>query len=296
MSLSAAAEYNLECNQETMKVSVAIPCYNGAAYLANTLEAVLAQTRPPDEVLVIDDGSTDQSAQIGAHYPVRLIQHSQNLGLSAGRNSAIEAATGEILAFVDVDATADSTWLETLLAEYTDASVMGVGGAGIESNIHSTVDRWRQLHASQHHGQKRLERVDFLFGLNMSFRREALLRVGKFDTRLRTNAEDMDMGYRLNDAGYRLVYQPQARVYHQRRDSLDSLKRAIYHWYYWAFLIKKKNGRQPWSLAAGTLRRLLWSDTWPDLLLQRSLHLSHLNLLMAAVKTRALMAAAQAGF
>ncbi len=271
-----------------MHVTVAIPCYNGAPFLETTIRSVLAQRRPADEVLVVDDGSADESAAIAAKYPVRLISHATNQGLSAVRNSAITETAGDILAFIDVDASADPVWLEKLLESYTDRGVSGVGGAGIESNIQNGVDRWRQLHASQGHGNRLLDNAPYLFGLNMSFRVDALRSVGGFDTNLRTNAEDMDIGYRLNDAGYRLVYRPDALVYHQRHDDLESMRRTIYRWYYWAFVVKRKNGRNPWTLVAGTLRRLVWTDTAPDIFVRQDRKLVKLDFQMAKIKLAAL--------
>lgn len=271
-----------------MHVTVAIPCYNGAGFLEQTIESILGQRRPADEVLVIDDGSTDESAAIAARYPVRLVSHPINLGLSAVRNSAITETSGDILAFIDVDASAHPAWLETLCKSFADANISGVGGPGIESNINNKVDRWRQLHATQGHGDSYLAHAPHLFGLNMSFRVDALRKVGGFDTTLRTNAEDMDVGYRLSDAGYCLVYRPDAIVYHRRRDDLDSMRKTMYRWYYWAFVVKRKNGRNPWTLAAGTLRRMLWTDTAPDLFVRRDRELVKLDIQMARVKLAAL--------
>ena len=278
-----------------MHVTVAIPCYNGAHYLEQTIQSVLAQQRRADEVLVVDDGSTDGSAAIAVRYPVRLVSHPTNLGLSSVRNTAITETTGDILAFIDVDALAHPAWLGTLLENYTHGDVSGVGGPGVESNIQNSVDRWRQIHAAQGYGNKRLPNAPHLFGLNMSFRTDALRAVGGFDTNLRTNAEDMDIGYRLNDRGYRLVYHPDALVYHQRQDDLESMRKTIYRWYYWAFVVKRKNGRNPWTLAVGTLRRLLWTDTVPDLFVRRDGGLVVLDVQMALVKTSALYAASRMG-
>lgn len=277
-----------------MHVTIAIPCYNGAPYLEATIQSVLAQRYPANEVLVVDDGSTDESAAIAARYPVRLISHATNQGLSAVRNSAIAEAAGDILAFIDVDALADPTWLEKLMESYVDQGISGVGGQGIESNIQNDVDRWRQIHATQGHGERTLDKAPHLFGLNMSFRVDALRAVNGFDTNLRTNAEDMDIGYRLNDAGYRLVYRPDARVYHQRQDTLESMRRTIYRWYYWAFVVKRKNNRNPWTLAAGTVRRLLWSDTIPDLFVRRDWELVALDFRMGFAKLRGIRDASQA--
>jgi glycosyltransferase involved in cell wall biosynthesis len=84
-------------------VSVVIPCFNHAAFLADALDSVRAQTWPYLEVIVVDDGSTDQSANIVGRYPeVRMVRQ-PNRGLSAARNAGWEASRGEIIIFMDAD-------------------------------------------------------------------------------------------------------------------------------------------------------------------------------------------------
>jgi cellulose synthase/poly-beta-1,6-N-acetylglucosamine synthase-like glycosyltransferase len=214
------------------------------------------------------------------------------LGLAAARNTALRHTDADVLVFVDADAYADADMLAALLPEFArHEDVVGVGGQGVEAVQETIYDRWRALHASQGYGPRRRERCDHLFGLCMAYRRAPLLAMRGFNVLFRSNAEDVDVGLRLNAAGYRLVYTPRARVSHQRRDDHASLRRAMYQWYYWAFLAKRMNGRWPWSLAAGTLRRLFWSDTWPDLLERRDGALLLLDVEMAIIKMQALLAA-----
>ena len=276
-----------------MSVSVAIPCYNGADYIAQTIRSVLAQTQPPDQVLVIDDGSTDESAAIIRRYPVELVSHARNRGLSAARNTAIAHAKGDVLVVVDVDAFADADLLQVLLSGYTDNPRMaGVGGQGIESNIHSLADRWRRVHASQSHG-RRAKDVPFLYGLCMSFRVSVLRQIGGFRERFRTNAEDVDMGLRLTAAGYTLRYLPAARVFHQRRDDIASLKRTMARWYTAAYVAKRVNHAHAWTLFAGTLRRLVM-DPLKDIFVVRDFALVPLSVAIGWIKLQALWKAYRA--
>ncbi|GAB4438348.1 MAG: glycosyltransferase family A protein [Anaerolineae bacterium] len=85
-------------------VSVIIPVYNGEQYLAEAIDSVLAQTRPPGEIIVVDDGSTDGSAEVVAAYgePVRYLRQA-NQGPSSARNFGVEQAKGELLAWLDQD-------------------------------------------------------------------------------------------------------------------------------------------------------------------------------------------------
>jgi GT2 family glycosyltransferase len=272
-----------------MKVTVAIPCYNGKAHVGRAIEAILDQSHPPDQILVIDDGSTDKSADIIRRYPVCLMRHDSNKGLATARNTAIAAASGDVLVFVDADAYAGSHLLESLLKGYGRPKVGGVGGQGIEASIHSIADRWRRAHASQSHG-RRPKDVDFLYGLCMSFRLDALREVGGFDPAFRTNAEDMDIGLRLSASGYRLHYEPEARVYHQRSDDETSLKRTMAAWYAEAYRARRLNRAQPWRLFAGTLRRIVM-DPLKDIFVVRDPALAPLSVSIGLVKMRALLRA-----
>lgn len=84
-------------------VSVVIPCLNAEKYIRHCLDDVMAQKYPFLETIVINDGSTDRTAQIASLYPVRVISFPENRGISAARNAGIEAATGEYIHFMDVD-------------------------------------------------------------------------------------------------------------------------------------------------------------------------------------------------
>lgn len=99
------------------RISVVIPCYNSSAYLATAIDSALAQTYADKEVIVVDDGSTDHSADVMAQYGERIqVVRQANSGLSAARNTGIHASTGEWLAFLDADDWWDPTFLEKTAA------------------------------------------------------------------------------------------------------------------------------------------------------------------------------------
>lgn len=95
-----------------MKISVVIPAFNSAPYIAETLESALAQTRAPHEIIVVDDASTDNTRDVARAFPVTLIELPQNGGSSIARNTAINAATGDTIATLD----SDDIWLPNHLA------------------------------------------------------------------------------------------------------------------------------------------------------------------------------------
>jgi glycosyltransferase involved in cell wall biosynthesis len=100
-----------------MRISVIIPTYNAAAYIERAIQSVLAQSRPADEIIVVDDGSSDNTADILKKYQNQIISIRQpNAGVSAARNTGIRAATGDWIAFLD----ADDEWLPEKLRLQSD--------------------------------------------------------------------------------------------------------------------------------------------------------------------------------
>lgn len=97
-------------------VSVIIPCFNHARYLGDAIESVLAQSRAPDEIIIVDDGSSDGSAAVAARYPVRIFAQ-PNQGIGAARNKGLSVARGDVIGFLD----ADDLWTEGSLARRLEA-------------------------------------------------------------------------------------------------------------------------------------------------------------------------------
>lgn len=100
-------------NSEALSVSVIIPVYNGAAFLAEAVQSVLRQTHQPREIIVVDDGSTDDSAWVVARFGDRVCYvYQPNSGPPAARNHGLSMAQGDVICFLD----ADDLWLEDTLA------------------------------------------------------------------------------------------------------------------------------------------------------------------------------------
>ncbi len=215
-------------------VTAYIPCFNGAAYLSDTISAILNQSRPPDELLIIDDGSTDDTAEIAAKYPVRIIRHQQNQGLAAARNTALANAAYPLLAAFDADAVADPKWLSSLLEHFHDPKVAGAGGRLLEQFCAAPPDLWRSLQLGQDLGETLIEisspMPKRLGGFGNVFRTGVLREVGGYDLRFRTNYEDVDACGRILHAGYKVIFDPRAVMRHMRRDTFSSVLRTSWRW------------------------------------------------------------------
>jgi len=271
---------------DNLTVTAAIPVYNGSEFIGAAIESLLKQSHAADEIIVVDDGSSDDTAKICLQYPIRLVQHNENRGLAIARNTVIKQSKSEVIAFIDSDALAAENLISVLLSGYTGSDTGGVGGQGIESNIQSVADRWRRAHASQSHG-KREKVVDHLFGLCMSYRTEVIREVGGFSPVFRTNGEDVDAGLRITAFGYRLQYLPQAVVYHQRTDDEASLLKTMANWYTAGYQAKKINKAHSRKLFLGVLRHMV-TDTTHDLFIENDITMARLGWKVNQAKLRAL--------
>ena len=219
------------------KLTAYIPCYNVEAHVESAIQALLRQTRPPDEILIIDDGSTDRTLEIASRHPVRVIRHGSNKGLAAARNTAFLHARCGLVAALDADVAPSPDWLERLLEAFADPRVAGSGGRLIEKHTDTAADEWRALQLSQDLGETRIEIVwpshKRLGGFGTIFRKEAVRQAGGYDESLSTNYEDVDMSERLLRARHKLIFEPRAVAYHLRRDTLASVVRTAWRWNFW---------------------------------------------------------------
>lgn len=240
------------------KISVYIPAYNAEEFLARCIDGLLKQTLSPDEILVIDDGSQDRTAEIAGSYAgVRLIAHGQNRGLGAARNTAFRSARNELVASLDADCVAGAEWLQRLAVNLEGERVAGAGGRLKEGVQDTLADRWRWEHMPQEWGDLRLEDPPFLFGCNNVLRKSAVVECGGYDEQLRTNGEDADLSRRLKAKGWKLIYDPTAPVTHWRHDTLESLMSTYWRWLYHGFEEPEKRLR-PLKI----LRRALLGNVW----------------------------------
>lgn len=194
-------------------VSVVIPTYNGACFLAQTIESVLAQTYPNVEVLVVDDGSTDATWAITAGYGPRVRYVRQtNAGTAAARNRGVAEACGEYIALLDHDDLWLPHKLERQMPAFADDPTVGVVFARIEFFRTETGEVTAQYFPGTELGPHDLLAHRVLPIQTVVIRRSALDAVGPFDEGLR-GTDDWDLGIRLS-AQFRMVGVPEtlARV------------------------------------------------------------------------------------
>lgn len=231
------------------QVTLYVPCYNAERYLKDCLEAVLRQTHLPDEILVIDDGSTDHTAEIASKYPVRLIRHPQNKGLGAACNTAISNSRNELVASISADVAPAPDWLERLVVNIHHDGFAGGGGKLVEKFQQRLADQWRAVHMPQDRGHGPKDDLPTISGSNTIFKASAIKQIGLYNEAFRRSYEDHDLCERLRKRGFRLYYRPDAVCYHLRQDTIPSAIRTRWGW------IAPIWHRQPFTLH-NLLRRL----------------------------------------
>lgn len=211
------------------KVSLYIPCFNAAETIRSCLEAVFKQSHPLEEVIVIDDGSTDKTAAIASGYPVRLIRHMHNKGLAAARNTAIKNIDSEFIASIDADCSPEPDWLAGLMSKFSLRKIAGVGGRLLESNTSTICDYWRSTHMKQYWKDRKIF-PPFLFGSNTVFRKKILIDIGLYNETFKNNYEDVDISKRIRKTGRLLTYEPKAVVHHLKKDDIFTLLNGYWNW------------------------------------------------------------------
>jgi glycosyltransferase involved in cell wall biosynthesis len=205
-------------NDKLDRVSVVVCSYNGGTTLGECLQSLVSLDYPDYEVILVDDGSTDDTPDIAARFPdVRTIRQ-PNRGLSAARNAGLQAATGRVVAYTDSDCVADRAWLSNLMLAMNDQQVDAIGGPNVPPPSDGMV---AMCVAASPGGPSHVMIDDRLAehvpGCNMAFDRARLLALGGFDEQFRQAGDDVDICWRFLDAGHSIGYAPGALVWHHRR-------------------------------------------------------------------------------
>ena len=247
------------------KVSVIVCSYNGGKTLKDCLESLDGVTYPDFEIVLVDDGSKDDSQAIvrawlearraragaiardevaaaavsGQHADARVEVSTgaaglppfiwivqPNMGLSYARNAGAHAARGEIFAYTDSDCMADPDWLYYLVGTLISGEFAGVGGP----NISPPAVNWIQAAVAAAPGGPSHVLLDDVVaehipGCNMAFHRAAFESVGGFDTEYRKAGDDVDFCWRLQVNGGVIAFSPSAIVWHYRRFTLTAFRR-----------------------------------------------------------------------
>mgnify|MGYP002628614956 CR=1 FL=1 len=208
------------------KASVIVCSFNGSKTLDRCLESLQHINYPDYEVILVDDGSTDNTQEIAGRHPWVKNIHQENKGLSFARNVGAQASCGEVLVYTDSDCMADPDWLYYLIGTLLSGDYAGVGGP----NISPPAENWVQACvAAAPGGPSHVLLTDVVAehipGCNMAFHRWAFDQVGGFDSEYRKAGDDVDFCWRLQQSGGVIAFSPAAIVWHYRRFTLKAFKK-----------------------------------------------------------------------
>lgn len=212
-------------------VSAYIPSYNSSETLARSIESVQAQSPKIDEIIVIDDGSVDDSSQLARSLGVRVIKHDSNLGRGAVRARAMLETSHEIVLCLDSTNVLERTFLrDALLHLDEDEKIAAVYGRIVQTSTLSATERWRARHLFKCDQKLTFSRQAPLITYGAVLRKSIVLKLGNFDATLRHN-EDSDLGERLIEAGYDVVFDPELNVISIGKNNLWQLIERYWRWY-----------------------------------------------------------------
>ncbi len=207
-------------------ISVVVAGYNEERHIGNCLTSLSKLKYPKEklEIIVVSDGSKDKTASIARIFPIQVIELKENKGLSFARNTGAKAAKGEIIAYTDADCEVGPDWLTHIAESFLKDKKIGcVGGPNITPSNDSYMAKLTALApGAPTHVLISDTTADHVPGCNMAVRKSAWEKIGGFNEIFRIAGDDVDLEWRLQEAGYIIKYNPGAQVFHHRRSSVKT--------------------------------------------------------------------------
>jgi glycosyltransferase involved in cell wall biosynthesis len=202
------------------RVTVVVCAFNEEKMIEACLRSLEVCDYPDLEVIVCDDGSEDSTLDIIRSFPFKTLTLDHG-GLSRARNAGIEAASGEIIAFLDADAVCHPEWPYHLALSFDEPGVVASGGPNLPFRDAGMIERCVDL--SPGAPMEVLvadDRAEHVPGCNMAFRADAVRGIGGFDPVYTSAGDDVDVCWKLLDRGGEIAFAPMAQVIHHRRSSV----------------------------------------------------------------------------
>jgi len=248
--------------------SVIIPTYNHAEQLAACLQSMadLDYCREHFEVIVVDDGGYVSPEAVvssfGKHLDITLLTQA-NAGPAAARNTGAARAKGDYLAFTDDDCCPAPGWLSNLASCFANAPDCAISGRtinGLSGNLFSTASQTIIDFVYAHYNIDS-SKTRFFASNNLAMPRDRFHAIGGFDPILRTS-EDRDFCDRWRHQGYRMMYVPEAVVYHRHMLSFRTFWQQHFHYGRGAFLFRRKLARREKKPMELESTSFYWSMVW----------------------------------
>jgi glycosyltransferase involved in cell wall biosynthesis len=220
------------------KATVIIPAYNAEKTIGCCLEALTHQTidRSGYEIIVVDDGSDDGTAEACRTYAGVKVIAQTNQGPAAARNVGAKEAKGGIILFTDSDCEPMANWLEEMLKPFADPGIGGAKGSYRTKQGELTAQFVQLEYESRYEITKKHKEIDYIDTYSAAFRRDLFLQHNGYNTGFPLAcAEDAEFSFRLKEAGVRMVFNPSAVVYHLHPNKIKGYLSKKIKFAYWRF-------------------------------------------------------------
>ena len=228
------------------KVSIYVPVYNGQNTIESCINLILSQTVKPNKILVINDNSTDETAEILKKYSdkIEIINNKKNLGVSYIRNLATNYLKSKFIASIDADVELSNNWLKKLLDKVNEKNVTLIGGKMYEKFLKNPYNLWRSIRLKQNWGEKDILNPKFIFGCNNLLNTENLDNQDMYRNDLeyyKTNGEDIEFSKKILNQNMNLYYCSSAICYHLQDDNHKTLSNRYWRYIHYGDGLKKRN-------------------------------------------------------
>lgn len=226
-----------------LEFSIIVPAFNAEKTLPKCLVALKNQTIALQnyEIIVVDDGSTDETARLAETAGVRVIRQA-NAGAAAARNIGARAAQSDILLFTDADCVPAFDWSAQMLSVFDDEFVTGAKGIYKTESTGLTPRFVQQEYQDKYDRMAGLLQIDFVDTYSAAYRRTVFLAAGGFDTRYPgASVEDQEFSFRLAEMGHRLVFAPKAIVSHPHDASVFEYARRKFFIGFWKIQVVSRH-------------------------------------------------------
>jgi len=215
-----------DMRSEWPSMSVVICAHNAEATIDECLKHTCELDYPDLEILVVDDGSTDTTAEVARRHPRARLLSIPHSGLAAARNEGLRATRGQIVTFLDSDAYPTSEWPYYLALGFEDEDIVGVGGPNeCPSDDSMRAQEISSAPGGPIHVLLSDDRAEHIPGCNMAFRRSVLEELGGFDPIYMVAGDDVDFCWRVLDRDWEIAFHPAALVWHHPRSAIRAYLR-----------------------------------------------------------------------
>jgi glycosyltransferase involved in cell wall biosynthesis len=221
-----------------ISASVVIPSYNAAKHLPKLISSLSSQTTKPIEIILVDDGSTDDTKEVATtlakKYKLLRYFRTKNGGPAKARNFGAWKSKGEVIVFTDSDCTPEKSWLAEMLKPFENKKVGGVQGA-YKTKQKELVARFSQIEIEERYEKmKHAKAIDWIGSYSAAYKASTYKKLKGFDESFPiASGEDPELSYRLQKEGQAIVFNPKAIVYHLHPTNLGKyLKTKFFRAYY----------------------------------------------------------------